>query len=331
MTGHASLETIEALAVETMRYPFKVWGFGEGIALEALWEADAAVPHLNCRAFVLDLFEKWLARPIAEPDHSAPGMLFVGAYHATGDRRYLDRARLLARHMLDLPRTSHGAALHRPTHADFHDYLYVDCMEVDGPFLCKLGVVPGDSAFVDAGVAQLLSYCEILQDTQTGLFYHQYNALSGQVNGAFWGRGNGWALLGLIKTLMLLPKDHDFYDDIAGRFQRLASALATRQLPDGGWPTVLDNPETYEESSLAAMFGLGFQLGVTHGVLDSAFQVSADLARQRTAGRLSGGVLVGVSVGTPPGNAAHYAGIQTGGGFPWGQGPALALMLQRRN
>ena len=62
-------------------------------------------------------------------------MLLVTAYQETGDARYLERARELAQHMLGLPRTVHDAALHRPQHPDYHDYLYVDCMEVDGPFL----------------------------------------------------------------------------------------------------------------------------------------------------------------------------------------------------
>lgn len=328
MAGRAAPQTIELLARETMRYPFKVWGFGEGIALEALWDADSALPHLNCRAFVLRLFEQWLARPIAEADHSAPGMLLVTAYLATGDSRYLERALILARHMLDLPRSRHGAALHRPSHADFHDYLYVDCMEVDGPFLCKLGAVTGDSRFSDAGIQQLLSYCEILQDDRTGLFYHQYNALSDTVNGAFWGRGNGWALLGLLKTLLQLPPAHVSYGDAVGRFRRLASALASRQLPQGGWPTVLDQPETYEESSLAAMFGVGLQIAIAKEILDSTLQSVVDLAWQRMVSRISGGVLLGVSVGTPPGDAAHYASVATGTGFPWGQGPALAFALE---
>ena len=328
MTHRASLYIIEALARETMRYPFKVWGFGEGIALDALWDADSVVPQVGCKAFVLSLLEQWLARPIIEPDHSAPGLLLVTAHQETGDARYLERALALARHMLQLPRTLHGAALHRPGHADFHDYLYVDCMEVDGPFLCALGTATGDHTFIDAGVEQLLSYCEILQDPDTGLFYHQYDALAGRVNGAFWGRGNGWALLGLLKTLRQIPKGHDIYSQILGRFKQLAGALAERQLPDGGWSTVIDRPDTYSEASLPAMFGLAFQIGIADGLLESFLQPVVDRAWQATSRRIADGLLLGVSSGTPPGDAMHYAAVTTGSGFPWGQGPALSFALE---
>ncbi|MBK9126099.1 MAG: glycoside hydrolase family 88 protein [Chloroflexi bacterium] len=318
---------IHDIARATMAHPFKMWGFGEGIALEALWLADAHAPELGCRRFVLDLYETWLARPIEERDHSASGTLLLDLYQHTGDERFLARALELAEYMRGLPTTAHGAALHRPQHADYHDFLYVDCMEVDAPFLCHLGAVTGDAAWTDAGAAQIRAYCALLQDNASGLFYHQYDAETGTVNGAFWGRGNGWALLGLIKTLGVLPDAHPAFPELAARFRRLASALITRQFPAGGWPTVLDRPDTYEESSLAAMFGLGLTWGVERRLIDDGVRSMVDRAWTRTLERLADGFLDGVSVATPPGDADHYAQIATGRGFPWGQGPALWLAL----
>ncbi|MBW7877780.1 MAG: glycoside hydrolase family 88 protein [Anaerolineae bacterium] len=318
---------IRALARATMAYPFKMWGFGEGIALEALWLADELAPGLGCRRFVLDRYETWLARGIEERDHSASGVLLLDLYQHTGDSRCMTRALELAEYLRGLPITMHGAALHRPQHPDYHAYLYVDCMEVDAPFLCRLGAITGDATWTDAGAAQIRAYCALLQDNASGLFYHQYDAETGTVNGAFWGRGNGWALLGLIKTLGVLPAAHAAFPELAARFRRLASALVTRQLPSGGWPTVLDQPNTYEESSLAAMFGLGLALGIEQRLIDHGVRSVVDRAWSRTVERLADGSLDSVSVATPPGDAGHYAQIATGRGYPWGQGPALWLAL----
>lgn len=331
--SHAELVTLaHAVARTTMAYPFKVWGFGEGIALEALWQAADVLSAPAYRAFVLDIFEHWLARQpqIVEADHSAPGGLLLEAAAATDDARLRALALRLAAHMHDLPGGPHGARFHRPTHPDFHDYLYVDCMEVDAPFLCALAAATGETAYFDRAANQILAYAALLQDTMTGLFYHQYNRATGQINGSFWGRGNGWALLGLAKTLRLLPPTHDAYDELRNRYMLLANALAERQLSTGDWPTVLDWSQAYPEASLAAMFGYGIELGIRSAQLPASLGSVADRAWAATLARIDHeGRLLGVSVATPPGDAVHYNRIATGSGFPWGQGPTLLWIVER--
>ena len=320
---------IKGMAEHTMAYPYKVWGFGEGIALEGLWDASEVAQELNYQQFVLDLFEQWLKRPLVEADHSAPGMLLLLAYEYTLDTRFLDRALALAEHMQALPQDKTGAAFHRPEHPDYHDFLYVDCMEVDAPFLCKLAAVTGDTAYYEAAVKQILGYSALLQDDETRLFYHQYNGATGQVNGAVWGRGNGWALLGLLKTLLLLPHNHPEYAHIKAIFTRLVDVLTMCQLSSGAWSTVLNQPETYAEASLPAMFGYGIQVGMQNGLLDGNYKSVVQKAWDAMNTHLEDGLLKDVSIATPPGDAAHYNRIVTGTGFPWGQGPALLFALNR--
>lgn len=320
------------LAEQTQHYPFKVWGFGEGIALEALWEASHVLGDSRCAEFVSGIFARWLAREprLTEADHSAPGELLLTVYEATRDDRLLALARDLAAHMQGLPvEPGSGARLHRPQHPDYHDYLYVDCMEVDAPFLCKLAAVTGEPALYDDAARQILGYCALLFDQDAGLFNHQVDRATGRVNGAFWGRGNGWALLGLLKTLRLLPVDHPAYAPILTHYQRLAGALAAHQASDGTWPTVIDRPATYAEASLPAMFGWGLAQGIRHGLLSPEVAPVVRRAWAAVAARLDDGLLPGVSVATPPGDAAHYDRIITGAGYPWGQGPALLLCLTR--
>ena len=327
----SQLQQIETLAHQTMNYHFKVWGFGEGIALEALWDAAQVTQNMQYRAYVLDLFENWLRRPLTEADHSAPGALLLNAYQETADSRYIDRAIELANHMLALPTAATGAAFHRPHHPEFHSYIYVDCMEVDAPFLCKLAAVTGGNQYYDAAVHQILSYCALLQDDASGLFFHQYDGATGKVNGAFWGRGNGWALLGLLKTLLLLPETHTNYPLLKRRLLRLIEALTKYQFPDGSWSTVLDKPNTYSESSLVAMFGFGILLAIEKKLVDDKYLNVVDSAWSAMSRNIVNGLLEGVSVATPPGIAMHYASVTTGSGFPWGQGPALLFALNYHN
>lgn len=325
-----SNKLLHNIALRTMEYPFKVWGFGEGIALEALWDAGEQLGIPDCRRFVIDLLEQWLRREprLVEADHSAPGSLLLTAYDATGDERFLSLARDLATHMIALPPAGAKARLHRPQHPDYARYLYVDCIEVDAPFFCHLAAATGDDAHYDFAAEQLLGYAALLFEDHTDLFYHQYDAETRQVNGAFWGRGNGWALLGLLKTLKRLPETHPAYVKVVDLYTRLAASLVRLQHADGSWSTVLNQPETYREASLPAMFGYGLREGIALGLLPDSYAAAAERAWGAVQRSLTAdGFLQAVSVATPPGDVAHYNQIAVGKGFPWGQGPALLFAL----
>jgi unsaturated rhamnogalacturonyl hydrolase len=328
-----TLAEIQTIAQQTMTYPYKLWGFGEGIALEAVWYAGTALDQLAYRAWVIRMMDRWLNREprLREEDHSAPGVALLHVYRATQDERYLTRALDLAAQMQQLPSDQSGAWLHRPEHPDYHHYLYVDCMEVDAPFFCQLAAVTGDSQYHDRAAQQLLSYCRLLQDDETGYFHHQYDAEQETVNGIFWGRGNGWAMLGLLKSLRCLPVDHPSYADLLRRFQRLAASIASAQLPSGDWPTVLTEPLAQAEGSLAAMYAYGLLAGIESRLLPDTY--SDTITRAFTALRarlLPDGRLSGVSVATPPGTTvAHYDSIAVGESVPWGQGPLLLAALEK--
>ena len=317
------------IAQKTMQYPFKIWGFGEGIALEALWLAGNILNEPRYHRFVLDCFERWLQRKpsIEESDHSAPGALLLQCYEATSDQRYLSLAQRLAEHMLSLPHDSSGAAFHRPQHPAYHHFIYVDCMEVDAPFLCKLASVTGNKHYFDDAARQLLAYSTLLRDSATGLFSHQYDGETGAVNGTFWGRGNGWALLGMLKTLELLPSDHAAFTSIQQQFIHLVASLANLQHPSGEWSTVLDQPNTYCEASLTAIFGYAIQIGINRKLLDERYLPVAKRAWSATQQRLTDGILEGVSIATPPGDATHYNSIANRSWLSVGTGPRITLCI----
>lgn len=327
-----SLELIHSIARRTMEYPYKVWGFGEGIALEALWEAGETLHVPAYQEFVVGLFERWLAREprLVEADHSAPGGLLLTVYKATQDVRYLGLALNLAQYMRALPQDSTGARLHRPQHPKYASFFYVDCMEVDAPFFCQLAAITGDNAYYDFAAEQLLGYTALLFDEERSLFYHQYNNATRQVNGSFWGRGNGWALLGYLKTMKQLPITHPSYLQIETIFKQLTASLARLQHEDGSWSTVLDRPETYREGSLPAMFGYAILDGIAAHHLPESYAPVAEHAWEAVEGSLTpDGLLHTVSVATPPGDTPHYNQIATGLGYPWGQGSALLFALAR--
>jgi unsaturated rhamnogalacturonyl hydrolase len=323
-------ELLRTVSNHVMAYPYKLWGYGEGIALEALISAGDYLREPRYWEFVGDLMDRWISAQSAIPytDHVAPGKALLMLYQRSAQPKYLTRAVALAEFFVALPKTRQGARLHRPDHPDLANYVYVDCMDFDAPFLSLLGQVTGRRAYTDLAVDCLLGHARVLWDAEHSLFYHLYDAGRDQVNGAFWGRGNGWALLGIIGVLESAPPHHPRYNEIVGLFQRQIAAIATLQTENGDWHTVLNRPDTYLEGSLPAMFYCALMRGMQMGIISRAYLAPAQRAWQALLARLnSDGVLQGVSFATPPGTAEQYAAIPTGANCPWGQGPLLEALL----
>lgn len=320
------LDLVHRLAAQTVTYPYKVWGYGEAVGLEGLLVAASVTGESAYFEFVHGLIDAWVGvKPhIDYPDHVAPGLALLEVYQRTGDERLLEQARRLAGFFERLPRTPSGAALHRPDHPEFAPYVYVDCMQVDAPFLCRLAQITGESWYFDVATDLLLGHIEVLQDSDSGLFYHLYDSARQKTNGAFWARGNGWAILGLVSVLEALPDDHPDAPRIRTAFERLAAALIRLQDRSGHWHTVLDYSDASLETSAAAFFCAALIRGVRSCLLPASYLEVGERAWQAVASSInSRGILTGVSQATPPGSVEDYLRVPTGGLYPWGQGPAL--------
>ena len=82
---------------------------------------------------------------------------------------------------------------------------------------------------------------------------------------AAWGRGNGFAALGLALTLSELPRDHPGHVHAFQSYRSLMKALLPLQTRDGLWRNVVDHAGAYPEFSGTAMIGFGMQRGLKNG------------------------------------------------------------------
>jgi rhamnogalacturonyl hydrolase YesR len=135
--------------------------------------------------------------------------------------------------------------------------------------------------------------------------------------------------MGLVDTLILLPRDHPGRSELHQRLVALIDALGAAQDRSGLWHTVVDRPDTYLESTLAAMAAYALREGFAHRVLDAAahgrIEAKARAAMHREIA--PDGTLQRVSDATPVGALATYAS-RPFGIFPWGQGPLLLALCQ---
>ena len=136
-------------------------------------------------------------------------------------------------------------------------------------------------------------------------------------------------MLGLLHTLEHLPEDDAGASTILDVLRRLAGRLAELQDASGGWHTVLDDPTSYVETSIAAFVVDGLCTGVRRGWLDEIrFGPVIEAAmRYLVANVESSGLLSGVSYETfPSTRAEHYRRMPRGAMVPWGQGPLLTAL-----
>jgi unsaturated rhamnogalacturonyl hydrolase len=319
---------VEHLAQVAERYPFKVWGFGESIAMEGLLGVGGTHRMQAAR-----LLEQWAHHtpplrhdPLA---HVAPGVPLLLLYAETLDPVLIRRARELAMVLLTSPTGKCGVHIHRPDLLGWEHEAWVDCMHLDGPFLGQLALATGEATWSDMAAQLVLSHANVLQDDRTGLFSHGFDDLRGCSNGVHWGRGQGWALLGLVDTVSALPEGHSAGAEILQRLKALALGLASTETEEGTWHTVVDCPETCTESSVSAFLALGLYRALRRNLIEPEYYSLAERAWQSTISAISDtGELQGVSDATPVGpDAAHYDRRRTGV-FPWGQGPALLAALE---
>jgi unsaturated rhamnogalacturonyl hydrolase len=313
-----------------MRWNFRTWGFGEGVALRGLLQAHFVTGSAEYSGFVYALLRAYIGRGVARSneDHVAPGRELLLVYEQIGEGDFLEAAKkLAAMHEQFLP-NARGARLHRPDLPGWRKQIWVDCMDVDPPFLALLGRLTGEEEYVTRAAEEITAYAHCLQDETTGLFFHGWEEDCGS-NGHLWARGNGWALMGLVETLMLLPRAEPRSVELMERLQAQCRGLRRSQDDDGLWHTVINQSTTYLESTLAVMVAYALREAFAAGLLDQREFGEMEHRARKSAMPLiaENGGLELVSDATPVGELKMYA-TRPFGIFPWGQGPLLLMLCQ---
>ena len=99
----------------------------------------------------------------------------------------------------------------------------------------------------------------------SGLYWHD------RETPFYWGRGNGFAVLGLAETLTYLPQSHPLYADILLMYQKLLNGLLKYQNPSGCYHQVITLPGSYQELTSTCMIGYGIARGIRLGLLDQSY------------------------------------------------------------
>lgn len=249
-------ELLRAVADRTLSDNFGVWHWGDAIALDGLLEASAVLNDPRYEDFARRLLTEWAELKVRDGitwvDFLAPAGAILDAYERSGDGVLLDAARSLGELLLAATTTSDGLPLHRPDQADRRNWAWVDTTYHEPPFLCRLGRVLEEVRYIDMGAEVMLAHARALLDPATGFYHHAYDSGERQLSGTLWGRGQGWIVLGFADTLAELPVGHPHRKPICALLEGLLDRLMEKQDATGYWHTVIDDRNTYLETSIGA-------------------------------------------------------------------------------
>jgi len=142
-----------------------------------------------------------------------------------------------------------------------HGAGWTDDMFMLSSILSRTGRMAGRERDFDHLSTMLLSYAKRLQRAD-GVFDH----FDGRIA---WGRGNGFASLGLTEALTALPANHQSRAALLEVYRRHLNGMRAMQAPDGMWRQVVDEPGAYREESVTAMTVAAIARGLRLGWIDA--------------------------------------------------------------
>lgn len=156
-------------------------------------------------------------------------------------------------------------------------WTWCDALFMAPPVYAHLSNITGDDKYLEFMHQNFLKTYTHLYDRDNHLFYRDDSYFSKkEANGepVFWGRGNGWALAGIVIILDLLSENSEIRPFYQNLFIELATRLTEFQNADGFWHASLLDPESYPspETSATALITYGLAYGINHQLLDESYR-----------------------------------------------------------
>jgi len=304
------------------------FNWGEGVLLSGMMRAYHLTKDPRYLKFVRDFADHWHTEGIAATlrrrgycGHWGPGHAILMLYEVTKDPRHLALAEEINAFMLnEAERTKDGGL----SHFNGKRQLWVDTLDMCCPVFSHSARIKGEPKLQAEAVRQLEVFAKHLQDPKTALFYHMWDERTGKRTPSFWARGNGWVVMSYTEVLKHEKADSPARARLTAAFEKqLASIVRLQDRRTGLWHTVLDEGDTYLETSASAMFLFALAECRNRKLIDVPY---ADAMRRAWAGLATQvdarGRVVGVSAGTGPSGMAGYV-ARKAGTYTWGTGAFL--------
>lgn len=140
---------------------------------------------------------------------------------------------------------------------------WIDDMYMITAIQSQAYIATNDVKYINRAAYEMTVYLDSIQ-RPNGLFYHAPTAPF------FWCRGNGWMAAGMTDLLKHLPENNPDRPRILQEYRKMMATLKSYQNEEGLWSQLIDDPQSWSETSGSAMFTYAMITGVKNGWLNAA-------------------------------------------------------------
>jgi unsaturated rhamnogalacturonyl hydrolase len=307
-----------------------LWEWPQGVGLYGLLKYYQETKDEDTVEFLVKWYDERLKEGILERNvnTTSPMLSLIDLYQITNNEKYkelcIDWSNWIDKELI---RTGDGTFQHMITGDPNDGQMLIDTLFMTVLFYAKAGVFLDKPKYIEEAKRQILVHIKYLYDKSCGLFYHGWDFNNKNNYGAVhWARGNSWYTCGIVELMDIMPIEEGLKQYFLDTFTAQVDALVKVQTEDGMWCTVLDNPNSYVETSATAAFAYGILKGIRKGYLDKKYLSNGLRALEAVIARIDeDGTVKEVSYGTPVGNDEEfYMNIPI---CPMTYGQALTLLL----
>lgn len=314
------------------------WEWTHGIGLYGIYQYYRQTGDHSMRAILDQWFTASLAKgtPTKNVNTMCPFLTLAYLYEETPRpewRPYLERWAEWV--MYEMPRTEKQGLQHIVYNNENHQQMWDDTLMMSVLPLAKIGKLLNRPEFVEEATYQFLLHTQYLMDRETGLWFHGWT-FAGKHNfaRARWARGNSWLTVAIPEFIELLdlPAHNATRRYLLQIAESQMDALAACQDESGLWHTLLDDADSYLESSATAGFAYGILKAVRKRYVDPCYLSMAEKAIRGVIANITPqGELANVSFGTAMGgNLEYYRQIPLTS-MPYGQAMAILCLSEYLN
>lgn len=197
-------------------------------------------------------------------DHTVFGAVPFELYMQTNKQKYLD----MGKHFADKqwgppegPRVKPESHIYYEQGLTWQTRMWIDDMFMITAVQAQAYRATGDEKYINRAAKEMVVYLDSLQKPN-GLFYHAPDVPF------FWGRGNGWMAAGMTELLRSLPENNPNRVRIMIGYKTMMASLLKYQAESGMWRQLIDDPESWPETSCTGMFTFAMITGVKNGWLE---------------------------------------------------------------
>ncbi|MBC6308728.1 glycoside hydrolase family 105 protein [Listeria sp. FSL L7-1582] len=314
---------------------WSVWNWPQGVGLFGIYKNYRITKNDKALQVVQDWIENRMKEgaPPKNVNTMAPLLTMAYLYEDTGDSKYIPYLEQWAEWVMhDMPRTEEDGLQHATYGPENKNQLWDDTLMMTVLPLAKIGKLLNRPEYIEEARYQFLIHVKYLQDRKTGLWYHGWT-FEGNHNyaEALWARGNCWITIAIpeIIEILELAENDELRIFLIHTLNAQVASLKKYQHESGLWHTLINDKDSYLESSATAGFAYGILKAVHKHYISAEYE---EVAYKAMAGLLNeideNGEVQHVSVGTGMGDHLDFYREIDMTAMPYGQSLTILCLTE---